>query len=114
MISLDLNNLKTTNDTLGHDQGDILIKTFGEIIEETFKCGNCIRFGGDEFLIIIESLINEMNEKMISYSKKLNLIINASYGIVYSDEFKNYSPSQLYKKADERMYKMKQNFHKNN
>ena len=121
MISLDLNNLKTTNDTLGHDQGDTLIKTFGKIIEETFKCGNCIRFGGDEFLIIIEtidkdfieSLINEMNEKMVSYSKKLNLEINASYGIVYSDEFKNYSPSQLYKKADERMYKMKQNFHKN-
>lgn len=52
-IALDLNDLKTVNDTLGHNKGDIYIKTAARILKTSFHSGRIFRTGGDEFAVII-------------------------------------------------------------
>lgn len=116
MISLDLNDLKVTNDTKGHDKGDELITTFANILKETFNIdAHSIRFGGDEFLVILEYVneekmtkaINEMNSKIKEANKYTDVNVSASYGIAISTENIKLQPSEIYKIADQRMYKMK-------
>lgn len=49
-VSLDLNGLKTINDTYGHGEGDFAIKTVGRSLHKIVsERGICARFGGDEF-----------------------------------------------------------------
>lgn len=55
MVFLDVNNLKTVNDNLGHEEGDKLLKLAAEVIASTFgKYGNSYRIGGDEFCVFLE------------------------------------------------------------
>lgn len=55
----DINNLKYVNDNLGHQEGDILIKSGAEIIKRTFESvGSCYRIGGDEFICIADTLLD--------------------------------------------------------
>ena len=63
-ISMDLNNLKHTNDSLGHAAGDELICAAADCMRENFgKYGNVYRIGGDEFVVIITG-----NTKAVSYT----------------------------------------------
>ena len=56
MVFLDVNNLKTVNDNLGHEEGDKLLKLAAEVIASTFgKYGNSYRIGGDEFCVFLEA-----------------------------------------------------------
>ena len=48
--ALDLNNLKETNDTFGHPEGDKLLIQMAELLRESFRINDEIcRWGGDEF-----------------------------------------------------------------
>lgn len=54
VLIMDLNNLKSCNDILGHDKGDIYIKVSAEMIKENFSdIGRCYRMGGDEFYVLV-------------------------------------------------------------
>lgn len=54
VIQFDVNNLKTVNDTLGHEKGDYLLQLAAEGLQTSFSNrGNCYRMGGDEFLVIL-------------------------------------------------------------
>lgn len=60
LLLLDLNRFKHINDTLGHDVGDIVLKTTAERIKQTLRnSDNVMRFGGDEFAILIEGCSEE-------------------------------------------------------
>ncbi len=53
MISLDLDGLKTVNDTLGHQAGDDLIQRAAAAIQSTIRLHDvAARIGGDEFAIL--------------------------------------------------------------
>ena len=57
IVMCDLNNLKKCNDTHGHEQGDLYIKSSAELLEKIFgKYGKCYRMGGDEFTIVLKNL----------------------------------------------------------
>lgn len=47
---IDLDNLKRTNDTMGHLAGDYALKTVGEVLSEYSKNAVMLRMGGDEFV----------------------------------------------------------------
>lgn len=121
IIQFDVNNLKTVNDTLGHEAGDLLIKTAAEIIDQTFgTIGNCYRVGGDEFVAIttynhaplaceeaivkFESAISRFNKNP---EKPFDLYI--AYGIAYyqNNNLQYQSLKEVHKLADERMYNNK-------
>lgn len=60
VIQFDVNNLKTVNDTLGHEKGDMMIKAVADGLKYAFEDYSGIvrsyRTGGDEFLTIINSV----------------------------------------------------------
>ncbi|MCI5074831.1 sensor domain-containing diguanylate cyclase [Oricola sp.] len=53
-IVIDLNGLKETNDSLGHEAGDNMLRRLGEVLKEAVPQPNCAaRIGGDEFAILM-------------------------------------------------------------
>ena len=71
IIVCDLDNLKRTNDLLGHSVGDSLIISAGKILLSVFNSEHVVsRMGGDEFVII---------EKITPTMKLINFIINLKW-----------------------------------
>lgn len=57
LISLDMDDFKAVNDTLGHLAGDKLLKQAGERFEKVIHKQDCVcHIGGDEFLFFIKSV----------------------------------------------------------
>jgi len=57
LLFLDLDNFKNINDTLGHDVGDLLLKQVASRISQQVRNIDTVaRFGGDEFVIVLEDL----------------------------------------------------------
>jgi len=53
-VMADLDHFKSINDTHGHDAGDIVLKTFADILKANTRSSNiCGRLGGEEFLVVI-------------------------------------------------------------
>lgn len=117
VFCFDLNNLKTTNDTLGHAQGDILIKSAAEVIVKAFEPhGIVARMGGDEFIAIAETndseeisaMIGEFWENIQKKNKEIpDLNLSIAFGYA-SCSPKEYNIEKIYQLADDLMYENKQ------
>jgi diguanylate cyclase (GGDEF)-like protein len=54
IILLDMGDLKTINDTLGHLSGDYALQKTAKVLRDTMRASDIIaRFGGDEFIILM-------------------------------------------------------------
>ncbi len=117
---IDIDGLKRTNDTLGHDAGDELIRGSAECIEKTFKDYGCVyRIGGDEFVVFAqmdraqaEKLIPKLNERAAAWKGKEVKTISLSSGFAIASEFPGLSCEQLANEADEEMYKAKSDYYR--
>lgn len=57
VLFMDMDGFKNINDTYGHDEGDELLRLFGERIVQTLrKTDTAARLAGDEFVVILEML----------------------------------------------------------
>ena len=81
LMFIDLDNFKIYNDTFGHDVGDLILKEMASIFQiEAIGYGFVSRYGGDEFIIILDT----------ADDKKLEKIAKNIYAkIESSDGFKN-------------------------
>lgn len=117
MIMLDLNGLKHTNDTLGHEAGDTLIQTAADVLLYSYgRKGKCFRIGGDEFVVLINvtstqlkfiqdrmaTLICEYNLK-----GKYHLSIAQGSSLLWDENGVRKSISDWKLEADLKMYKDK-------
>lgn len=113
VIMFDLNDLKKTNDTVGHKQGDILLRSFGNILKAiSTDTISAYRLGGDEFLVLVEDDTNleELVAKIQSLCDEFNLgetmfQISFAAGCVKGVEAD--STTELMQIADLRMYEDK-------
>src|SRR6185295_4369336 len=54
VVAIDLDHFKQVNDTHGHDAGDTVLKTFGEILRSNTRSSDISgRTGGEEFLHVL-------------------------------------------------------------
>ncbi len=67
LIVADCNLLKETNDSLGHEYGDLLLRRVASVLKETVPEG-CVpvRTGGDEFLIFCPSFTHAQAQALIA------------------------------------------------
>lgn len=116
---LDLDDFKLYNDAIGHDAGDAVLMTIvNEVRKNIRKTDILIRYGGDEFLLLIPDVDSEtFVQKLQLLQKKLNtaivpgysgLRISVSIGAVVSGKE---SIEQAVSRADKLMYRAKN--HKN-
>ena len=117
MIFMDLDNFKQINDKFGHDEGDKLLIQVGKSLVKCMRDGDtCARIAGDEFIILIEECnstaeAKEVAERIMYALESLFELsdpthkISASLGVLIIDRIK--STNELYKKADQLMYRAK-------
>jgi len=118
ILVIDLNGLKQVNDTLGHEAGDRMIYELSAILRNTLPRNSVIcRWGGDEFTALLPGVdhtkltqrINSLMAAVESYNAdNPHLPIHFAVGVALSSEYSNISRIDLFRKADENMYRNKQ------
>jgi diguanylate cyclase (GGDEF)-like protein len=117
-VFFDLDKLKQINDTYGHGQGDIAIKSIAGILTKTFRKTDVIgRMGGDEFTVLAfdcsESGYNQVIKRMDLLVEEYNNTNNNpwklgySSGMASSKQEHNYNIDTLLKLADQDLYRVK-------
>lgn len=118
IIVCDLDGLKYTNDNFGHKVGDKLIIETSRILNK-YSSKNVIvaRIGGDEITVItvgldeqiINEMINSINREIIKFNEtSKDIFIKISIGFSMAQN-SSANMTNLFKKADENMYKVKRN-----
>lgn len=120
---IDLNLLKSINDTYGHDKGNITIIKLCNMICTVFKHSPVFRIGGDEFAVILRGqdyddyylLDKELMQKMKeTYSAGLEPWerFSAAIGAAFYDESIDDDMDSLFRRADHIMYDKKREMKK--
>ena len=124
ILFLDLDNFKTLNDTRGHDIGDLLLVEVAHRLQECVREGDTVaRFGGDEFVLILEGLSSKQEEAAAhaeTVAEKVRTLLNQPYKLkrmvhhsstsIGINLFYNHigKVDELFKQADMAMYQAKQ------
>lgn len=119
LVYLDLDHFKQTNDTLGHDAGDILLKATAQRLAGAVREVDTVaRLGGDEFTLILVDIQSEegLQNQLARLRKTLKEPVDvsdgetcspsASIGVALSDGGE--TAEELIKRADNSLYSVKQ------
>lgn len=114
---VDLDHFKEVNDTYGHQFGDKVLLEFSRVLRKQFRPNDCIgRFGGDEFVVIIDNLpgmeiITRKAKQIKDVASKIVIDgidtgVTASIGIAIAPRHGT-DYDTLFKSADEALYFVK-------
>ena len=118
LLFIDLDEFKDINDVRGHDAGDAVLAHIGQLLREFFRQNDLIgRYGGDEFIVLVNPLPNAGVLKKIAlklaakltqplHYKSEQVRTNASIGAVFAN--KNLPVASAITTADSAMYSVKQ------
>ena len=120
-VMLDIDFFKKVNDTYGHISGDKVLKELSEILTSSTRNSDIVgRYGGEEFGIILPEITAENAYQLCErirqavenhdFSTGKDIIkITISMGIFFKDSKNTINSQSMIKKADEALYKAKQN-----
>jgi len=115
----DIDSFKTINDSFGHDAGDIVLKTFADLLRKNTRASDiCGRLGGDEFLLVlthverahVQATVNRFREQFASLSFPLqgqSVRVTASFGVAGVENKDVEGFGSLLRKADQMLYEAK-------
>lgn len=116
---VDMDGLKYINDTFGHHEGDLGIRTVCDVLMKTARENEiCVRSGGDEFFLFGIGKYTKEDEadRAFAYSEAISkrskelakpYNISASMGCVVYEDYNAISIDNALSEADERMYNYK-------
>ncbi|OMF32117.1 hypothetical protein BK133_14785 [Paenibacillus sp. FSL H8-0548] len=118
VMFIDIDDFKEVNDCFGHDIGDLLLYQIATRLKQSVRKSDIlIRYGGDEFVICFQHLVDQDIDTVKSKIKDSisepfsingrSIVISASIGISYSRGTGN-SLKELISNADHAMYDIKQ------
>ena len=123
-MMLDVDYFKLYNDTYGHQEGDIVLFKISEVLNSFSKRAGdfAFRLGGEEFGIIFSELSQEKSETFanvirkavedlkIEHKKNLEYkVVTISIGLITIFHNQEINEAQIYKEADQLLYKAKEN-----
>jgi len=95
LILIDIDNLKAVNDEFGHLMGDRVIEIVGQAIKNSIRkeWDLGIRYGGDEFIILLSNqrdnnakkVISRIRQEINKMAVKEGMNIQISAGVAHSD-----------------------------
>ena len=111
VVMIDINGLKTVNDTKGHQAGDDYIRNACKAVCDIFKHSPVFRVGGDEFAVIaqgedyacIEDRLNQVGEHNAEAMRSGGIVIACGMAKFENDE----SVAAVFERADHSMYENK-------
>ncbi len=126
VLFIDLDGFKGVNDTLGHDAGDDVLREVGRRLRLATRNGDTTaRIGGDEFVVVLSSVMNRREPAMVAarihealampmaipagpvrLGTSIGIAMSADAAAVTSDAL--IEPEELVRRADLAMYRAKQ------
>ncbi len=119
IIMIDADNLKTINDTYGHDAGDVYLREIAGLFRDFGpKDSLSARLGGDEFILFLYHYDSEQeltdaialmtdlqNSRFATLNDQVRVPLRFSFGCSLTGQSSDYE--SLMKEADEKMYENK-------
>ncbi|MGE5677904.1 MAG: diguanylate cyclase [Pseudomonadota bacterium] len=115
MILIDLDHFKKVNDTWGHPEGDEVLKQTARIVSDTIRVSDLlIRFGGEEFIILLPSTTIEgaaaaaekVRSRIENHIHPVCGKQTASFGV--AEKLQGEEFASLYHRLDKALYQAKQ------
>jgi diguanylate cyclase len=118
LLMIDIDNFKRVNDTYGHQNGDVVLRTLAQVIldmgrKDIIPC----RYGGEEICVMfknmeIDDALRKANE-ILSNFRDVRYDFSGDHSITFSGGFVQYDPKYTkddwIKIADSRLYFAKHN-----
>lgn len=118
VLFVDLDDFKSVNDTFGHDEGDVVLRTCARRLQRSLRASDTVtRLGGDEFVVVAEDVASVNDAACVAQRILDSMIIpvpvvggvitiSASIGVVLSSG--SDAAADLLRRADSAMYAAKQ------
>ena len=128
LLMVDIDNFKAVNDTLGHPQGDAVLRIISKIVKKEVRAIDLVgRYGGEEFIILLpetglggdatsaasgallvaERIRKSVDDEFHELQKPLNLSVSIGLAVRRFPEDRTMDQRELIRLADEQLYRAK-------
>src|SRR5439155_1734558 len=119
LVMMDIDRFRTINEELGHLGGDFTLRELAGRIKGNIRREELFaRYGGEEFAVVLpetplegavklaERLVRVVNQQQFQYEEK-TYNVTLSAGVTTTSGEKNITPTELIRRADEKLYQAK-------